>query len=158
MQGPHRVGFKVIHTFDYSRAYKGKQGRPMQIAVWYPTAVAAPQMSYAEYLTLYLTEESFATPSERQKQDNLTVWEKELTGRLDPPSNVKAILQANTYSLKDAAFVKDSFPVIIYGAGSEGEAFENSVLCEYLASYGYIVLASPPPVRLITKQHLIQLV
>ncbi len=30
-QGQYSVGFKVIHTFDYSRAYRGKQGRPMQV-------------------------------------------------------------------------------------------------------------------------------
>ncbi len=142
-QGPHGVGFKVIHTFDYSRAYKGKQGRPMQVAVWYPTAVTAPKMKFVDYLPLYLTEENVAKPTEKQKRDNVLVWEKELAARLSPSPNIKELLQANTNVVKDAGFAKGRFPVIIYGAGSQGEAFENSVLCEYLASYGYVVLASP---------------
>ncbi len=142
-QGAYSVGFKVIHTFDYSRAYKGKQRRPMQVAIWYPTTATSPKMDYADYLSLYLTEENFATPSEKQQEDNLAVWEKELAGRLDSPVNIKGILQAKTNIVKDAIIAKGSFPVIIYGAGGQGESFENSVLWEYLASYGYFVLASP---------------
>lgn len=142
-QGSYSVGFKVIHTFDYSRAYTGKQGRPIQVAIWYPTTATSPKMEYADYLSLYLTEENFAVPAEKQRQDNLVVWEKELTERLDSSVNVKGILQAKTNVVKDAIIAKDSFPVIIYGAGSQGESFENSILCEYLASYGYLVLASP---------------
>lgn len=142
-QGTYKVGLKVIQTFDYSRAYTGKQGRPMQVVVWYPTSTASPKMEYAEYLNLYLTEEDFAAPSEKQRQENLAFWEKELAGSLNSSIDTKAIFQAKTNAIKDAIFAKGYFPVIIYGAGGMGESFENSVLCEYLASYGYIVLASP---------------
>lgn len=48
-KGNYDVGFKTFHTFDYSRAYKGKQGRPIQIAVWYPTTAKAPKMSFAAF-------------------------------------------------------------------------------------------------------------
>src|SRR5205823_5961260 len=34
------------------------------------------------------------------------------------------------------------FPVIVYHAGLEGSYEDNSVLCELLASHGYVVLSS----------------
>ena len=142
-KGNYDVGFKSFHTFDYSRAYKGKQGRPIQIAVWYPTTAKAPKMSFAEYVELYLTEEDFMKPTEKMRLDNLATWTRELAGRADPQVNGNKILQAKTFAVKNAVTAKGTFPVIIYGAGSQGEAFENSVLCEFLASHGYFVLASP---------------
>ena len=143
VQGQYGVGFKVIHTFDYSRAYRGKQGRPMQVTVWYPTSVTTPKIEYKDYLALYLTEEDFTIPTEKQRQDNLITWKKELADRLNSPVNIEGIFQAKTNAVKDAPLAKGSFPVIIYGAGGQGESFENSILCEYLASHGYFILASP---------------
>ena len=142
-QGNYGVGFRIIQTYDYSRVYKGKQGRPMQIAVWYPANVKTPKMKFSEYLELYLTEESFAKPTEKQVQENLSMWKKELAGRVEPAADGERILQAETFGVKNAPVANGSFPVIIYGAGGQGESFENSCLFEYLASHGYFVLASP---------------
>ncbi len=142
-KGRYGVGFRVMRTYDYSRAYKGEQGRPMQIAVWYPTNTKAPGMRFSEYLDLFLTEESFKKPAEKARQENAAMWKKELAGRVDPAADSERILQAQTFAVQDAPPAKGSFPVLIYGAGGQGESFENSVMLEYLASHGYIALASP---------------
>ncbi len=142
-QGNYGVGFKIIQTYDYSRSYQGKQGRPMQIAVWYPTGSKNPRIEYSEYLKLYPTEENLAEITEKEKQENLEFWKKELTGRAKSGAEADRIFRAKTYAVKDAKAADGKFPVIIYGAGGQGEAFENSVLFEYLASRGFFVLASP---------------
>ncbi len=115
----------------------------MQIAVWYPTNEKTRKMKFVEYLDLYLTEEGLTKPGGKELQENLAMWKKELAGRVDPPADGEKLLQSETFAAKDAPVASGSFPVIIYGAGGQGESFENSVMFEYLASHGYFVLASP---------------
>jgi tetratricopeptide (TPR) repeat protein len=141
--GKYSVGFKVIKTYDYSRTYQGKQGRPMQIAVWYPTDSKTPRMEFSEYLKLYPTEESLAEITEKERQENIEFWKKEISGRVKSAIDTDKVIQAKTHTVKDAKAAIGKFPVIIYGAGGQGEAFENCVLFEYLASHGYFILASP---------------
>jgi dienelactone hydrolase len=59
--------------------------------------------------------------------------------------SVRARRELNTVvnAVRDAAHLKGSFPIIVYGPSLGAESFENNVLCEYLASNGYIVVASP---------------
>jgi dienelactone hydrolase len=52
-------------------------------------------------------------------------------------------LNALTWAVRDAAAEVGSFPIVVYGPSRDGVSFENSTLAEYLASNGYIVLASP---------------
>jgi dienelactone hydrolase len=47
------------------------------------------------------------------------------------------------WAIKDGPAKPGSFPVIIYAPSFNAPAFENADLCEYLASNGYIVVASP---------------
>lgn len=47
------------------------------------------------------------------------------------------------HAVRDARAENGKFPVVIYAPGYSGAAIENVDLCEYLASQGYIVLASP---------------
>jgi hypothetical protein len=52
-------------------------------------------------------------------------------------------LAARTQAVRDARAAPGSFPILVYGPSRDGMSYENSVLMEYLASYGYIVVASP---------------
>ena len=52
-------------------------------------------------------------------------------------------LRATTGAIKNAKAASGSFPVVVYAPGFGAQSFENSVLCEYLASHGFIVVASP---------------
>ena len=51
--------------------------------------------------------------------------------------------QDRTVSFKDAKPKSHKFPVIVYAPSLNAPSFENIELCEYLASYGFVVLASP---------------
>lgn len=137
------VGFRVVHTLDHSRAYEGRQGRPMQIAVWYPTEERSPKLAYSEYLKLYASEEYPLELHKEAVENNLSFWKGELSGRAASGVKVDDLASHNTQAVRNAAPVKGRFPVIVYGAGGRGEAFENSVLFESLAARGFVVLASP---------------
>jgi dienelactone hydrolase len=39
--------------------------------------------------------------------------------------------------------ISQRFPVVIYAPSFSSNAWENADLCEYLASFGYVVIASP---------------
>ncbi len=67
--GPHKIGFKVINTYDYSRGYfptsdysgtpsDYETSRPMQISIWYPaeTDEENRQMVFGDYIELLASE------------------------------------------------------------------------------------------------------
>lgn len=154
--GPHAVGFKVANEYDYSRAYKAKNndshnsdsnlsGRPIQIAIWYPanSEEANSKMPLKEYLYLYAVEERLGQPTEEEKKQSLREWSSFFSSQGGKDLDTDGIIEAQTTATKDAKGAQGIFPLIVYGAGGDGEAFENFVLFEYLASHGYIVVASP---------------
>ena len=148
--GAHAVGFRVVEQYDYTRSYlrvdvegnlvPGDRARPMQTLIWYPAQVDknAKPMLYGRYLDLLATEDNFQL--EEQKR----------------PAKVKSVLASDYFSKNydrekgqiTRAFPESragagKFPVVIYAPSFSAPAFENSDLCEYLASYGYIVVATP---------------
>jgi pimeloyl-ACP methyl ester carboxylesterase len=47
------------------------------------------------------------------------------------------------WARRDAPIADGRFPVVIYAPSFSSSSWENADLCEYLASYGYVVIASP---------------
>jgi pimeloyl-ACP methyl ester carboxylesterase len=141
--GPHAVGLRVVEQYDYSRTfqplidemgqpYSGERARPLQTLVWYPARhTDAKPMVFGDYVALKTTETSFGSP-------------KQLTGyRERMIASMKPYFASPTLARRDAPLASGQFPVIIYAPGSSSVSWENSDLCEYLASYGYIVVAAP---------------
>ena len=145
--GSFGVGFKVANAYDYSRAYPpmtevdGK-ARPVQILIWYPSEKGrhTERLILEDYVNLYLTEDKFRVPTMDEQDENVKMWSNIFSS---PEEKDVAPLKTRTAAMKDAQIMEGRFPLIVYGAGAEGEAFENFILCEYLASHGYIVAASP---------------
>ena len=54
-------------------------------------------------------------------------------------------MATKTIAVKDAAPAEGRFPVVIHHPGLSGVADDSSVLCEMLASHGYVVLCSAYP-------------
>ena len=141
--GPFAVGLRVVEQYDYSRAfqpaidelgkpYGGERARPLQTLVWYPARhTDAKPMVFGDYVALKATETSFGSP-------------RQLTGyRERMIASMKPYFANPTLARRDAPSASGQFPVIIYAPGSSSVSWENSDLCEYLASYGYIVVAAP---------------
>jgi dienelactone hydrolase len=130
----------VIEQYDYSRIfqpalddlgkpYQGERARPLQTLIWYPAQrVARKAMTFGEYKKLAETETTFGAPR------LLTGWFIDGT---------KSALRSTLWSVRDAPAESGRFPLVIYAPSFSSWAWENADLCEYLASYGYIVIASP---------------
>ncbi len=119
--GPHPVGLKVVDQYDRSR--------PLQTLIWYPsTGDSGKPMTVGDYTQLADTEFHFDAPS---KENNR--WRSLLMASSD----------VRLWAVRDAEPARGRYPVLIYAPSDSSVAWENADLCEYLASHGYVVLASP---------------
>lgn len=152
--GPHAVGLRVVEQYDQSRGYRGisdpytgkatrgDRARPIQTLIWYPAEKATGIATTAgDYLRLGGTADDFDDrPAVRARLEALYV--KSRVGGLTP-ERVKAELSAPMVARRNAVASSGKFPVVIYAPSYRAAAFENADLCEYLASQGYVVIASP---------------
>jgi dienelactone hydrolase len=134
------VGLKVIDQYDYSRIWRGavdelgqptagERARPLQTLIWYPAQkTSGPTMTMHDYAMLRTTETDF--------HKNATDVSEQDEGR-------KEAFGDHLWAVRDAPFTAGHFPVIIYAPSFSNTPWENADLCEYLASHGYVVLASP---------------
>ncbi|MEK7727408.1 MAG: hypothetical protein AAB354_03285 [candidate division KSB1 bacterium] len=149
-QGPHAVGFKFERQFDHARPYQNEReeqgrliknrGRPMQMFIWYPaeTSKSAKPLRYEEYLYLNDTDSEPWQWRAEHKQAVLENYAQELEAF---GGNLQPLLATETAAVKDAQAARGKFPLVIFGAGSGTGGHVYSVLCEYLASHGYIAIA-----------------
>ncbi|KAF1008862.1 MAG: hypothetical protein GAK28_00494 [Luteibacter sp.] len=141
--GPWPVGFRLVEQVDASRSDTGSdQGRPVQTLVWYPAARAGQPMRYEDYLELGSAENDFSrTPAERRRRTDAALGIYTVLGT--SPDAIASWRAAPVRASRDATSADGRFPVVIYAASDSSPAYENDWLCEYLASHGYVVLASP---------------
>src|SRR5450830_411808 len=143
--GPHPVGLKVIAQSDASRASLpepdvfghskyGQRARPMQTLLWYPAAASGRHIACLDYLKTGWTEDDTAMRTADVA--------KALDAKLRADGTAPARVQQAMLATRDAAPLAGRFPVVIYAPNFAASAAENADLCEYLASHGYIVLAS----------------
>jgi hypothetical protein len=138
--GPYPVGLKVVDQYDRSRTYPasskglskpstGETGRPLQTLVWYPSLKSTGKpMTVADYTQLADTEIHFNATDEKENR-----W----------PSLLKTSFDNPLWAVREAKPAKGRYPVLIYAPSDSSVSWENADLCEYLASHGYVVLASP---------------
>lgn len=152
--GPYKVGFRVVQQYDRARVYTprvdltsgttaaGERARPMQTLIWYPAKKASGQaLHYGDYVRLAATETDF-TRSPAEVEQVVSAALAENYPNLD--SNQRRVeLEQPMLAAREAEEVPQQFPVLIYVPGAGSSAYENADLCEYLASQGYLVLASP---------------
>lgn len=163
--GPHAVGFRLIQKYDYSRRVKpatdfagvstGETAYPVQIGLWYPAikpATAQP-LSYEELMLMELKRDNF-TPISAEDHESVRNTIKSLAAgggqnvaALDEV--IKQTLETRTASFKDVSPASGRFPVVLVGCYVLTNA---SVLCEYLASHGYVVLFAPTTTEVSTLQ------
>ena len=140
--GDYAVGFRLVEQYDYSRTFaplvdevgkpfQGERARPIQTLIWYPAQNDTQHMTVGDYVALGRTEASFGHPQ----------------GFDDPAdyftSGIRPTYPDVLAAMRDALPVSQRFPVVIYAPSFSSNAWENADLCEYLASFGYVVIASP---------------
>lgn len=150
--GPYAVGFKVVKQYDPSRIYRGgvdaitgeavqdTHGRPIQTLIWYPAASPGRSLKYDDYINLGASEDRFDLDAMQSKR----VIQIQLRGNITlSASDIEDMLGEAVHATGDALPVSGRFPLIVYAPSDSSSAFENDALCEYLASHGYVVIASP---------------
>ena len=163
--GPYAVGFRHVQKYDHARHVKpvvnfagvaqGETAYPVQIGIWYPAAKPAQgqPLSYEEFRVIALKFESLAPAAaadretvrtevrnfSRIREFNFTITDEVL----------KQVLEARTAAILDARPASGRFPVVLAGGYTLNAA---SVLCEYLASHGYVVMFAPTRSEVSTWQ------
>ncbi len=144
-KGPHAVGLRVVQQYDHARGVDrdinafgeskhGERSRPMQMLVWYPAkAGAATPMRAVDYELTKLTDVDFEPPAAAVFAQTRERWLRGPRGEQ---------LVQPMWASRDAAAANGKYPVVIYAPSMGARAHENADLCEYLASHGYIVIAT----------------
>jgi dienelactone hydrolase len=139
--GPDAVGLKVVEQYDFSRTYRaltdelgkpyvGERARPLQTLIWYPAQKnSGKPMILGDYGDLLANETSFGKP------DMWSDWKPWLEG-------LKPSLKDSMWAVRNAPPLAGRFPVVIYAPSFSSMSWENADICEYLASHGYVVVAS----------------
>ncbi len=152
--GKYAVGFKTLFAGDLARPVlpvpegedgeKGNaEGRQMLIGVWYPTNIRrGARMRLAEYAHLLEQELNF-TPlnAARKEQARLKFIEAavELGGLANElRAKLESLLTLETAAFRNAPPAAGRFPLVIF----PDAPVKLSILCEYLASHGFVVAAT----------------
>jgi dienelactone hydrolase len=150
--GPYPVGMQVKAQYDYSRVYRPafdlvtgqpethERARPIQAITWYPAKARGKPLTWRDYMATIPTEDApWLTPAEVQRMTDTNM--AQATSNMTPAVARQVSGQA-MWASRDAPAAAGKFPVVIYAASHSSIAAENADLCEYLASHGYIVIAS----------------
>lgn len=141
--GDYAVGFRHFKTYDNSRTYQriadwdtNSTARPILTSIWYPaikTSQPTEPLSVLNYMEILKTEEEW----DHLPNEHILNW----FYYANTPENQKHLLEKTTayFELEEA---KGKFPVVVYAPSYQAVSIENFRLCEYLASNGYVVIAS----------------
>jgi tetratricopeptide (TPR) repeat protein len=162
--GAYSVGFQVIYKYDYSRTWKQKSGidrqsgfgtnaRPVRISVWYPAQkLSVPQkVFYRDYVF-------YKTANEDFKQADKLLEERDVSSLrhilINSEQVFNQLMTTQMAASFNAAHAKGNFPLVVYSSGLNDISSSNVVLCEYLASHGYVVVTVP---QLATSSEIVNL-
>jgi pimeloyl-ACP methyl ester carboxylesterase len=105
-------------------------------------------MRHRDYLNVRSAEPSLARFSGALADYVMRSYAKEPEGKSDEETRGREkrlqdeLLNTPTPCVRDAVAAKGRFPLVIYHAGAGSTFDDNSVLCEFLASHGYVVIGS----------------
>ena len=159
--GPHIVGFTQRWVTDSTRRLPGGEQyglryRPILLNLWYPATRATRQTTqYDEYFAGAVQAADHDDGLARYARDMIAYQRRiawsELAGA-EPDSTtgvlkerVEALFRTQTFAFRDAPRSQAEFPVVLYTSGAQSSMDDNVVLCEYLASKGFLVIGSPFP-------------
>lgn len=163
--GEHQVGFSTRIVTDSSRVYstsfledenygvEQKAPRPVLVNVWYPAVTSndSSKMRYGSYFELSSSDEHVHRWAKQLGKYAEEVACSETFGK-QPRELAKeeaelwqAFKDSPTSCVRDAKQQERTFPLVVYHSGAASSFDDNSLLCEVLASFGYIVVGSAYP-------------
>lgn len=155
--GDYAPGFRLVERHDQGRTLtpatdfaghraEGVSGVPMQLGIWYPTArkTSARPMTYLEMALATAHRERFGPLTAEDSAATIReVGQMARNAGADttgPESRPAVTLTRRTASVRNASPAPGTFPVVVIGTG--GWLGATTVLAEYLASHGWIVVAT----------------
>ncbi|WP_299366674.1 dienelactone hydrolase family protein [Winogradskyella sp.] len=152
--GKYHIGYKVIHIYDHSRSYFSKYdyygnrteypiGRPIQISIWYPSQKSKKSYSvlYQDYLGHTSSEIDFEKNTEKDRKTTIDTFINSIDGK-SKQEQLKELLSSKTHAHFNGQELNIEFPIILYAPPMNTSAIDNSIICEFLASKGYVVLST----------------
>jgi pimeloyl-ACP methyl ester carboxylesterase len=159
--GPYAVGFRSTWELDYSRTYNttfddkttyapGKAPRPVLVNVWYPAERSgdARLMPHGGYFEIGSDDARLGKLAAKLAEYARGVLRTELFGKSAAELSererrlLERLLATPTACTRGAKPLDRKGPVLIYHCGAGSSFEDNSVLCEFLASHGYVVIGS----------------
>jgi dienelactone hydrolase len=146
------IGFQVIERLDATRASREfPNGRPIQIAFWYPAAAASgsPTIAFRDYVELAGQETSFDSAT-RQSRGEQAVdrYKLQLSAARVKPEEADTLLAIRMHALKGAPAAFGRFPLLLLAPGNDQSAHDHAFLAESLAERGYVVALVPSATRI----------
>lgn len=158
--GPYAVAYTTAFAYDHARVYdmvlpteaaptRPKGPRPILINVWYPArqSLSGQPMRQEQYLELdWGQDEALGEFARRLIGYTREAACGEVMGQ--PEQELDAAARADfeqfcrtpTAAVKDGAAEKGPFPLLINHQGYGSAFVDNTVLFEFLASHGYVVV------------------
>jgi len=151
--GPHKIVLKIFNTVDESRTFPANadtnaktkpSSRPIKIYIWYPAKnnSVSKKLLFENYADMMAQDFGVESINMSDRIDTLIKYFGPF--RKTPKEELQKIIKSETQTYFEAPMKTGSFPLIVFGQGYGYESPDiNYALCEYLASYGFIVAASP---------------
>lgn len=117
-------------------------GRQMQVSIWYPAIPArrADYMNFEEYVFLRSLELDFNPLSEKAKLLSKKNFVATPLAHGASADKLETLMKVKTGAIKNADPAAGRFPLIVFAHSSPPQ---QSIMCEYLASFGFVVAAVP---------------
>lgn len=135
--GKYNPGFQWSSIIDETRHFQDGLARKLQLGIWYPVRKNGQPFKVEEYLKGYDVKFS---PETEGSTKPFFGFVKALQA---DSTKVVAMTSQFAKATQNAMFAKGKFPLIVYMASFNGSLTENYLLCELLASHGYVVVCMP---------------
>jgi len=151
--GPYEVGFESYKTYDNSRSYISGDdtiSRPLLIHFWYPSQgkIKGHALNFKHYIDLIAQREDYGKPTSEIDNHSFyyvqgySDYAKQNFG-LDTSIQTGQVLDAPVYARSGIPIqnIGSEFPLIIYAPSNSKVSVQNHLICEYLASHGFMILS-----------------
>ena len=138
--GNHAVGFSMAMEIDPARpalAPASGMGRQLPITIWYPARASDRRaMRLRDYVVAGAQSLVGIEPADPHAP--LEAFAATALAHGTARADIERLLDSTGIAVRDATPAPGQFPLLLFAHGS---VETQSVMCEYLASYGYVVAA-----------------
>jgi len=142
--GQYTTGFRLVEKLDKSRYYPAPEDKTMntrlvRIYTWYPALKSGrPALRFEKYVRMAAADFGLIAETVHAK------WNPTPLAKGLDHERLNALLNNQTSAVPDVDPAEGVFPLVVFGQGLYYEfPLSHLILCEYLASHGYVVATCP---------------